>query len=152
MWYLHPLARAFASGIYYYALMAEKKQSHEWEAFNNQLAHLKDCINPSDLAAKCYSEKIIGSEEFEEIEDERSRPRKATILLRVVGRSIKSDPANFYTFLRVLESEPTNKKLVENLGTHLSCKIHEYFLPPFRSCIQAPCMHVSSMNNIIFHI
>ena len=146
-----PLARAFASGIYYTALMA-KKQSHELETFNNQYAHLKSCINPNDLAAKCYSEQIIGKEEFEEIEDERARPKKATILLRAVGDSIEKDPANFYTFLRVLGSEPTNKKLVEDLGTHLSCKIHEFFLPPFRSCIQAPCMHVSSMNNIIFHI
>ena len=96
------------------ALMAEK-QNHELEAFINQHDHLKDCINPSDLASKCYSKKIIGSEEFEEIEDEKSRPKKATILLRVVGRSIKSDPANFYTFLRVLGSESTNKKLVEDL-------------------------------------
>ena len=89
----------------------------EYEAFQSMLERLKSCINPSDLATKCYSRKIIGHNEFEEVEDNVSRPKKASILLRAVGQSILADPAVFNKFLEVLGSEVTNRKLVEELGT-----------------------------------
>ena len=81
-------------------------------------ARLKSCINPDDLITKCYSAHIIGSEERENAQDETTRPKRATSLLRAVEKSIEKDPDVFYKFLAVLGSEPTNKKLVEELGMH----------------------------------
>lgn len=89
----------------------------EYEALQSMLPRLKSCINPSDLTTKCYSRRIIGQDEFEEVEDTGPRPKKAGILLRAVGQSIQKDPAVFKTFLDVLGSEATNRKLVEELGT-----------------------------------
>ena len=90
--------------------------SCELDVFRSKMDRLKSCINPNDLIAKCYSNKIIGSDEFEEAEDAPSRPKKATVLLRAVAKSIEKDSAVFNKFLVVLGSEPTNRSLVEELG------------------------------------
>ena len=102
----------------YVPLMAEGR-SCESEVFTSKVARLKRCINPNDLITKCYSEGIIGAEDFEEAVDATTRPQKATILLRAVEKSIETDPAVFKKFLSVLGSEATNRRLVEELGTHL---------------------------------
>ncbi|KAL5516501.1 hypothetical protein EMCRGX_G001845 [Ephydatia muelleri] len=91
---------------------------------------LKSCINPNDLIAKCYSTKIIGSDEFEEAEDAPSRPKKASVLLRAVAKSIEKDSAVFNKFLIVLGSEPTNRSLVEELDAALMEKKLAQAPPP----------------------
>eukprot|EP00731_Ephydatia_muelleri_P001668 Em0001g1668a len=105
-------------------------ESCELEVFSSKLARLKSCINPNDLTAKCYSKNIIGSEEFEVAEDTTSRPMKATVLLRAVAKSIEKDPAVFYTFLAILGSEATNKRLVEELDAAIKEKKLAQAPPP----------------------
>ena len=95
-----------------------QERSCELEAFTSMKARLKSFINPIDLIAKCYSECIIEREDFEDVEDAPSRPKKATILLAAVEKSIERDPAFLNKFLDVLRSEVANRTLVYELGTH----------------------------------
>ena len=100
-------------------LTAVVKMTAELKAFKSLMPRLKECINPNDLLTKCYSKDIISKDDLDEAEAERASFKKANVLLQAVEKAIKTDPENFKKFLNVLGSEVTNKKLVEDLGTHM---------------------------------
>ena len=77
-------------------------------------ADLINQLNPDDITAELFSAGLLTNSEIDEIDNFMLTPRKRmSVLLRAVHRSIFIDPANFSTFLNIVDRIDRYKPIVE---------------------------------------
>ena len=97
-------------------MAAEVPKKHVAETFRKKYDLLSETLTPDDITAKLYSRGLISASEKEDIEvAEVPLKRRTAKLLAAVERAIKTEPDNFYTFLKVLNGHLKYKKLVEKI-------------------------------------